>query len=111
MSEPSEKAKESALPEKLMIDDLADFQFHAAYVTYSEIFDRTAHAETKEQLNECIVRLKRHEIDTQTFYSNISRFRGEEVQRGYTRSYVTGQSKKHWRRETQKRERIGRHKK
>jgi hypothetical protein len=111
MTEPPEKTEAATSPEKLMIDDPSDFPFHAAYTTYSEIFDKTGAPEIKRQLNENITRLKQHEIDIQTFYGNISRYRGDEAQRGYTRSFVGGQRKKDWRRKTQKQERIGRHKK
>jgi len=49
---------ESAPPEKLLIDNTSDFQFHAAYLTYSDTFDKTENLEIKNQLNLSIKALK-----------------------------------------------------
>jgi hypothetical protein len=111
MTESPEKTEQSPPPDKLMIDNPSDFQFHAAYTTYSEIFDKINSSEIKKQLNASIVSLQQHEIDFQTFYGNISRYRGEEAQRGYGRTFVGGQKKREWRRKMQKQDRIGRHRK
>jgi hypothetical protein len=99
-------------PEKLSIDNPSDFQFHAAYLTYSTTFDKTASAEGKKQLNENITALQQGKIDYSTFYRNISQYRGEEgSQYSYGRAFIKGQKKREWRRKTQKHERIERHKK
>jgi len=102
---------ESQSPEKLMIDNPSDFQFHAAYTTYSDIFDKINNAETRTQLNKNIMALQQGQIDLQAFYTSISQFRGEEAQRNYGRTFVGGQKKRDWRRKMQKQERIGRHRK
>jgi hypothetical protein len=39
---------ESTSPEKLLIDNPSNFQFHAAYLTYSNTYDKTANPETKK---------------------------------------------------------------
>jgi hypothetical protein len=39
---------ESTSPEKLLIDNPSDFQFHAAYLTYSDTYDKTANPENKK---------------------------------------------------------------
>jgi hypothetical protein len=57
MVEEPEKKESLPLPEKLMLDDPSNFQFHAAYLTYSELFDKTTSPETKRQLNESITAL------------------------------------------------------
>jgi hypothetical protein len=111
MAESPEKTELPPPVEKLAIDNPSDFQFHAAYTTYSEVFDKTGAPEIKKQLNENIMSLQQHEIDFQTFYGNISRYRGEEAQRGYGRTFVGGQKKREWRRKMQKQDRIGRHRK
>jgi hypothetical protein len=104
--------KESTSPEKLLIDNPSDFQFHAAYLTYSNIYDRTTNAETKKQLNQHIMALQQNQIDYTTFYENIDQFRGENVfQRNYGRTLIRTQKKREWRRKTQRHERIMRHKK
>jgi hypothetical protein len=111
MVEESE-GKESAPPEKLLIDNPSSFQFHAAYLTYSDTFDRTSDVEGRKQLNQNILALQQNQIDYSTFYENIDRFRGEEAsRRGYSRTLIKTQRKKEWRIKTQKHERIERHKK
>jgi hypothetical protein len=105
-------AKDSVSVEKLQIDDLSNFQFHAAYLTYSESYDRTANAESRKKLNECILALQQGQVDYSAFYRNISQFRSEDsFQHNYTRAIIKTQRKREWRRKTQKHERIERHKK
>jgi hypothetical protein len=108
--EPHDKEKVSL--EKLLIDNPSDFRFHAAYLTYSDIFDKATSPETKGQLNQSLVALQQNEIDHQTFYENINRFRGGEgSQFRFERSFIKTQKKREWRRSAQKQERISRHKK
>jgi hypothetical protein len=103
--------KEPISLEKLSIDNTSNFQFHAAYLTYSDVFDKVADPEARKQLNQNIVDLQQNTIDYQTFYERISRFRGEDVsQRSFGRAFIKTQKKREWRRKTQKHERIERHK-
>ncbi len=112
MVEEPEKKEPLPPPEKLTLDDPSNFQFHAAYLTYSELFDKTTSPETKRQLNESITALKNSGGDYLTFYDSINRFRGEDVaQHGFGRAFIKTQKKREWRRKTQKHERIARHKK
>jgi len=112
MSEGPESSKPVS-PEKLLIDDSSNFLFHAAYLTYSEAFDKTVDPEGKKQLNESIVSLQQNQIDCQTFYRNISRFREDNsvAPRTFGRLNIKTQRKRDWRKQTQKHERIERHKK
>lgn len=103
-------AKESASPEKLLIDNPSDFQFHAAYLTYSNTYDGATSPETKKQLNQNISALQKNEIDYTTFYRNISQYRTEDTQQYQGRTLIKTQKKREWRRKTQKHERIERHK-
>jgi len=103
---------ESASLEKLLIDNPSDFQFHAAYLTYSSTYDKTTSPETRKQLNHNIRALQQNQIDYPTFYKNISQYRTEEgSQHNYGRTLVKTQRKRDWRRKTQRHERIERHKK
>jgi hypothetical protein len=102
---------ESTSPEKLLIDNPSDFQFHAAYLTYSSTYDKATSPETRKQLNQNIRALQKNEIDYLTFYRNISQYRTEDTQRDYGRTFIKTQRKREWRRKTQKHERIERHKK
>jgi hypothetical protein len=109
MTEESDN-KESTSPEKLVIDNPSDFQFHAAYLTYSDIYDKTANPETRKQLNQNIKALQQNQIDYPTFYRNISQYRTEDgSQHTYGRTLIKTQKKREWRRKTQKHERIERH--
>jgi hypothetical protein len=109
MTEESD-SNESASPEKLLIDNLSDFRFHAAYLTYSDTYDKTTNPETKKQLNQNIMALQQNQIDYPTFYRNIDQYRtGEGSQYGHGRTFIKTQKKREWRRNAQKRERNKRH--
>ncbi len=96
--------------EKLLIDDLSNFQFHAAYLVYEESFDKVSDDDSKEALNQSIQDLKDNKISAETFYGNVSRYRKLDVPRQERFSMQT-QRKKDWRKKTQRQERIRRHKK
>jgi hypothetical protein len=99
-------------PEKLQIDDPQNFQFHAAYMVYSDLFDNATTTEAKKELNLNIEDLKKGTIDPEGFYRNISRFRRDVVpERRHDRFTVQTQRKRDWRMASQKQERIRRHKK
>jgi hypothetical protein len=112
MTEQPETAK-AAPPEKLQIDDTNNFQYHAAYLAYSEAYDHTTSPESKKLLNDNIEALHQNKIDTQTFYRNISQFRTDPgaPPRTFGRTIIKTQRKRDWRKQTQKHERIKRHKK
>jgi len=112
MSEGSQGEKPVSV-EKLPVDNSWSFQFHAAYLTYSDAFDKTVDVEAKKKLNEYIVALQQNQIDYSTFYRNISQYRVDNVSSPapYNRTLIKTQRKRDWRRQTQKHERIERHKK
>jgi len=111
MAQESEK-NESTSPEKLLVDNPSDFKFHAAYLTYSNIYDKATDLETKRQLNQNIRALQQNQIDYSAFYKNINQYRTEDdSQYNYGRALIKTQRKRDWRRKTQKHERIERHKK
>ncbi len=105
------KTNETALIEKLLIDDPCKFQFHAAFMVYSETFDKTTDAEAKKQLNQHITDLKDNKIDLETFYLNISPHRKLSPAPRQERFSMQTQRKRDWRMKTQRQERIRRHKK
>jgi len=96
--------------EKLLIDDPSHFQFHAAYLVYSDAFDAVTDAQAKKELNQNLEDLKANKIDYETFYLNISHYRKLDMPRQERFSMQT-QRKKDWRKKTQRQERIKRHKK
>jgi hypothetical protein len=102
--------KNQTVPEKLLIDDPLNFQFHAAYSVYEETFDKTSDAETKEELNQFILDLKDNKTSYETFYRDVAPFRKIDVPR-QERFTMQTQRKKDWRKKTQRQDRIKRHKK
>jgi len=98
---------------KLLIDNSSDFKFHAAYLTYSQAWDKASSPEVKMKLNEIITALSKNEIDYQSFYEQISRYRAEfnpEHYSGGGRTFIETQKKKDWRRMQERNARNARHK-
>jgi hypothetical protein len=100
------------VPEKLLIDDPSNFQFHAAYLVYSDCFNSAISAEVKKELNRNLDDLRKNVISLETFYKNISRYRKDFVPAPrYDKFSVQTQRKRDWRVKSQKQDRIRRHKK
>lgn len=97
--------------EKQMIDKPSDFRFHAAYVTYSDTWDRTQSSDDKQKLNEAITMLAEDKIDCETFYREISQYRGHAGPDQFSggRAFIETQRKRDWRRREQRDERNKRH--
>jgi hypothetical protein len=98
---------------KLSIDNPSDFRFHAAYLTYSQAWDKASSPEVKMKLNEIITALSKSEIDYQSFYQNIGQYRTEFGSDHYGsggRMFIETQRKKDWRRLQEKDARNARHK-
>ena len=111
-NEPNANNEPAPQIEKLLIDDPSNFQYHAAYIVYSDTFDANTDAQAKKDLNQNIEDLKENKIDAQTFYVNISRYRKLDQPMGRPGKFtVATQRKKDWRMKTQRSERIKRHKK
>lgn len=102
---------ESPKIEKLLIDDTSNFQFHAAYLVYSETFDKVNSAADREDLNKKILDLKENKCDLETFYQEIAHHRKLSPMPRQERFVMQTQRKKDWRMATQKQDRIKRHKK
>ena len=109
--EPSVPEIEPSVPEKLLIDDPNNFLFHAAYITYSELFDSAHTIEAKQDLNENIESLKENKIDPSTFYMKITQHREDGNNRQRGRFTLNTQRKRDWRKKSQRSDRIKRHKK
>ena len=96
---------------KQMVDRPSDFRFHAAYMVYSDAWDRTSSSETKLKLNEAITMLSEDKIDCETFYREISQYRGHTGadQFGGGRAFIETQRKRDWRRREERDSRNKRH--
>ena len=111
MTETPPDVPESA-PEKLLVDDASNFPFHAAYLVYSDLFDKNSDFNVKKDLNRNMTDLKTGITSLETFYQNISRYRRDVApEQRHDRFSVQTQRKKDWRMKSQKQERIRRHKK
>jgi hypothetical protein len=98
--------------QKLLIDNLSDFRFHAAYMVYSQAWDKASSSEVKTMLNESITALSKGEIDYQSFYEKIGRHRAEfnpDHYGGGSRAFIETQRKKEWRRNQERDARNARH--
>jgi hypothetical protein len=103
--------QETPPPGKLLIDEPSNFQFHAAYLVYSELFDNTTETEVKRELNINIEALRQSQISCETFYKNIARHRKMAPSQRQEKFSLQTQRKRDWRVKTQRQERIKRHKK
>jgi hypothetical protein len=106
------KASTETKVEKLSIDRSSDFRFHAAYLVYSEAWDRASSSDVKAQLNQIITSLSKDEIDTETFYRQISQYRGQGASERYSfggKTRIETSRKKEWRKREAKSARESRH--
>ena len=106
-----EPNKEDIVAPKLLIDKPSDFKFHAAYLAYSEAWDKTTSQEIKGKLNEIMESLSKNEIDYRDFYEKINQYRmGFSPESTRSRAFIETQRKREWRRKRAKSERNARHK-
>ncbi|MCD6464975.1 hypothetical protein J7L27_01230 [Candidatus Bathyarchaeota archaeon] len=108
-----EEDKESELIslKKVNVKGFSNFQFHAAYLAYSEAYDKATDPEVKKFLNQNIIQLQENKIDYQTFYRNINQYRSIDSSRFRYRSNIRTQSKSRWRIQMRKKEREKRYEK
>ena len=108
--EPDPESNEEE-PTKLMLDKPSDFVFRAAYLAYSEIWDRLSSQEVKKELNEIMVSLYDEEMSYSSFYGRLDQFRrSESRQYPYRRTRIETQRKRDWRKAQTRKTRNARHK-
>lgn len=108
MSQEPDAGKTSV--EKLLIDRPSDFRFHAAYLAYSDAWDKTSSPEVKTQLNQIITSLSKDEIDAETFYRQISQYREANPEHYFgNKIRIETTRKKDWRKKEAKSARESRH--
>ena len=96
--EPNQQSNEDKEETKLMIDKPSDFRFHAAYLAYSETWDKTTSQETKTELNQNLSSLSNEEISYSRFYRRLDQFRRQDtLHQGYPRKRIETQRKRDWR--------------
>ena len=98
---------------KMLVDKPTDFRFHAAYLVYSDAWDRASSGEAKQKLNESITALSSEQIDYETFYQQVSQYRVEFNPEHFSgrggRSFIETQRKKDWRKREERASRNKRH--
>ena len=95
---------------KLMIDRPSDFRFHAAYLAYSETWDKSTFQETKTELNEIMSLLSKEEITYSIFYKRLDEYRRQGSKHfAYPRKRIETQRKRDWRKRQNKDMRNSRH--
>ncbi|MDH5689878.1 MAG: hypothetical protein OEY81_00400 [Candidatus Bathyarchaeota archaeon] len=93
---------------KIMVDRPSDFRFHAAYLAYSEMWDKTASQGVKTELNEIMSSLSNKEISYSSFYNRLGNI-GSIVSTYYARKRIETQRKREWRKRRARDERNARH--
>jgi len=107
--EPKPQSNEEEVT-KLMIDKPSDFKFHAGYLAYSEVWDKTTSQETKMELNEIILSLFKEEISYLDFYKRLDQFRRPGSKHyAYPRKRIETQRKRDWRKKQTKKMRNARY--
>jgi len=110
--EPNADEEKASAELKKLMDRPSDFRFHAAYLTYSEAWDKASSPDVKLKLNEIMEALSREEIDYETFYREISQYRVEfnpEHFSGGGRTFIETGRKKEWRIREERERRNKRH--
>ncbi len=105
--EPKPQSNEEEVA-KIMVDRSSDFRFHAAYLAYSEMWDKTASQEVKTKLNEIMSSLSNKEINYSSFYNRLGNI-GSIVSKYYARKRIKTQRKREWRKKRARDARNARH--
>jgi len=105
--EPKSQSNEEEVT-KIMVDRSSDFRFYAAYLAYSEMWDKTVSQEVKTKLNEIMLSLSNKEISHSSFYNRLGSM-GSIVPKYYARKRIETQRKREWRKKRARDERNARH--
>ena len=96
---------------KLLIDKPSDFKFHAAYIAYSETWDKIAAPDIKLELNGILLALSNDEMDSSSFYRELDDYRRHGSKHyEYSREKIETQRKRDWRQKQTRSQRNQRHK-
>lgn len=113
MTEETKTPTEEAQTEeetKLLIDNPSDFKFHAAYMAYSETWDKLSSPETKKELNDMLMSLSKDEISYSSFYRTLDEYRRQGSKHyEFSRERIETQRKRDWRQKQTRSQRNQRH--
>jgi len=96
---------------KLLIDDPSDFKFHAAYLAYSETWDKMTSPDTRNELNNILTSLSKEEMSYSSFYTTLDEYRRRGSRHyEFSRERIETQRKRDWRKKQNRQERNSRYK-
>lgn len=96
---------------KLLIDDPSDFKFHAAYLAYSETWDKINSPDIRNELNNIMKALSKEEMGYSSFYKTLDEYRRHGSKHyEFSRQRIETQRKRDWRQKRNRQERNSRHK-
>ena len=96
---------------KLLIDNPSDFKFHAAYLAYSETWDKIDSADIRTELNNIMKALSKEEMGYSSFYKTLDEYRRHGSKHyEFSRQRIETQRKRDWRKKRNRQERNSRHK-
>ena len=95
---------------KLLIDKPSDFKFHAAYIAYSETWEKIESPNTRNELNGILTSLSTDEMSYSNFYRALDDYRrGDSRHYEFSRDKIETQRKRDWRHKQNKDERNSRY--
>ena len=96
---------------KLLIDKPSDFKFHAAYIAYSETWDKITESHIRTELNNILETLSKDEMDYSEFYRELDDYRRHGSKHfEFSRERIDTQRKRDWRQKQIRSHRYQRHK-
>ena len=109
-TKPETKEAQTEEIKKLLIDDPSDFKFHAAYMAYSETWDKLSSPETKKELNGMLTSLSKDEMSYSSFYRTLDEYRRQGSKHfEFSRERIETQRKRDWRQKQTRSQRNQRH--
>lgn len=110
MTEETETPTDAEEVEKLLIDKPSDFKFHAAYMAYSETWDKLSSPQ-KSELNDILLSLSKEKMSYSSFYRTLDEYRRQGSKHyEYPRERIETQRKRDWRQKQTRSQRNQRHK-
>jgi len=109
--EPPTEETQTEEATKLLIDKPSDFKFHAAYMAYSETWDKISSPDTRNELNDILKSLSKEEMSYSSFYRTLDEYRRRGSRHyEFSRERIETQRKRDWRQKQTRSQRNQRHK-
>ena len=109
-TKPETEEAQTEETKKLLIDDPSDFKFHAAYMAYSETWDKLSSPEIKKELNDMLMSLSKDEMSYSNFYRTLDEYRRQGSKHfEFSRERIETQRKRDWRQKQTRSQRNQRH--